>query len=88
MRPFLLTLGLIAALPFAATEASATSHDCNQLRATVATAVPGPVRSLPYYALDCGLISEIHLLTVTYQSDYGQQERRIRAVFRRVGLIR
>jgi len=86
--PFIFTLGLALALPFATAEANAASHERNQLRSTVLNGVPVQMRNLPYHGLDCAGISEIHLINVQYSNNSGEHIRRINAVLRRYGLIR
>lgn len=66
----------------------ADGHSCNQLRQSVQNRVPLQIRNLPYAALDCGAISEIHFLTSNRSYSTGFLQQRIEAVFRREGLIR
>ncbi len=89
MRSLILTLSLAMALPMIPSIASADSHSCNQLRQTIFNQAPATTRNLPYGALTCAGVSEIHLLIIrrsTYSST--QLESRIEAVFRGEGLIR
>lgn len=89
MRSLILTLSLAMALPMIPSMASAENHSCNQLRQGVINGVPLTVRNLPYAALPCSAISELHLLIVrrsSYSNSYLSD--RIEAVFRREGLIR
>ena len=89
MRSLILILSLAIAVPMMPTMASASGHSCNQLRQSVITRVPVTSRNLPYTALPCSSISELHLLlsrASSYSNSYLTQ--RIAAVFRRAGLIR
>lgn len=89
MRSLILTLSLALAVPMMPTMATADGHSCNQLRQGVLNRVPLTTRNLPYHALDCAAISELHLLlsrSGTYTSNYLSQQ--IEALFRREGLIR
>ena len=89
MRSLILTLSLAMALPMIPSVASATSHSCNQLRQTIFNQSPATIRNLPYGALTCAAVSEIHLLIIRRSSySVGQLEDRIEAVFRGEGLIR
>lgn len=88
MRSVILSLSLAMALPMVPTMASATAHDCNQLRNQVRIAVPGDVRNLPYAGLDCNAIGEIHLLNSAHAGNHNFLSQRIEAIFRREGLIR
>ncbi len=89
MRSLILTLALSVALPMVPSMASATSHSCNQLRQTIFNTAPAQTRNLPYGALTCAGVSEIHLLLIR-RGNYsvGTLEARIEAVFRGEGLIR
>jgi len=90
MRSAILTLSLALALPLIPVAAHADAHDtCNQLRNTVYNSIPVMSRDLPFAALDCAAIDEIHLLVTSgvRYSDF-QKNQRIEAVFRREGLIR
>lgn len=89
MRPLILTLSLALALPMMPTMAVADSHSCTQLRQSVVNRVPLTSRNLPYDALACSAISELHLLLNrrgSYSNSYLTQQ--IEALFRREGLIR
>jgi hypothetical protein len=91
MRTLILTLSLALALPMIPVMAQAGSHSdtCSQLRQSVVNRVPPVSRNLPYGALDCSAISELHLLLnrgSSYTNSYLSE--RIEAVFRREGLIR
>ncbi|ABD53474.1 hypothetical protein [Jannaschia sp. CCS1] len=89
MRSLILILSLALALPMVPTMASADAHSCNQLRQGVVNRAPTNARNLPYAALRCSAISELHLLlnrANSYSNSYLTQ--RIEAVFRREGLIR
>lgn len=90
MRSTILTLSLALALPLLPAAAHADAHsNCNQLRQNVFNTVPLMSRDLPFGALDCAAIGEIHLLVTQggHYSDF-QKNQRIEAVFRREGLIR
>ena len=82
-------LALAFALPLTATSASATAHDCAQLRQTIFNLAPPTTHDLPYAALTCAGVSQIHLILLTAGSQ-GQSRLAlsIEAVFRREGLIR
>ncbi len=89
MRSIILTLTLALALPLIPTTADATAHSCNQLRQTVFNQAPPTTRNLPYGALNCHGVSQIHLLLTT--SGHRNQSfliARIEAVFRNQGVIR
>ncbi|OAN79889.1 hypothetical protein A8B78_11645 [Jannaschia sp. EhC01] len=89
MRSLILTLSLALAVPLMPTMATADSHSCNQLRQSVVNRVPPVSHNLPYGALSCAAISELHLLLIrggSYSNHYLTQQ--IEAVFRREGLIR
>ncbi|MEJ6390934.1 hypothetical protein [Gymnodinialimonas ulvae] len=89
MRPLILILSLALALPLVPGAAQATNHSCNQLRQTVLNRAPASSRTLPYGALPCSAISEIHLLIARRGNmSMGRLADRIEAVFRREGLIR
>ncbi|WP_461429378.1 hypothetical protein [Gymnodinialimonas sp.] len=83
-----MTLSLALTLPMMATTASADGHSCTQLRQGVINNVPVTVRNLPYHALDCAAVGELHLL-ISRSHDYSRSylTQRIEAVFRREGLI-
>jgi hypothetical protein len=49
--------------------------------------VPAMSRDLPYAALDCAGISELHLLLVRFDGTAFQLNQRIEALFRRYGLL-
>ena len=84
---FIIALGLTAPM-MAATTASATAHDCQQLRNTVRNSVPGDVRNLPYHAINCNVVGEIHLLATANGHRHSWLSDRIEAIFRREGLLR
>lgn len=89
MRKIILTVSLACALPLLPGVAQATNHTCTQLRQTVFNQAPTTTRSLPYGALPCSAISEIHLLIARRGNmSMGRLADRIEAVFRREGLIR
>jgi len=89
MRSIVLTLSLALALPLIPTTADATGHSCNQLRQTIFNQAPITTRNLPYAALTCAAVSEIHLL-IARRGSYSESQlaSRIEAVFRGEGLIR
>jgi hypothetical protein len=74
-----------ATLPFG--PALADSHTCGQLRLSVEDRVPAMSRDLPYAALDCAGISELHLLLVRFDGSAFTLNQRIEAIFRRYGLL-
>jgi hypothetical protein len=67
--------------------AGADSHTCGQLRLSVENRVPTISRDLPYAAMDCAGISELHLLLVRFNGTTFNLNQRIEAVFRRYGLV-
>lgn len=79
-----LAMTLSASLSFAA---QADSHTCGQLRLSVEGRVPAISRGLPYDALDCAGISELHLLLLRFDGSLFMLNQRIEAVFRRYGLV-
>ena len=89
MRNLILTLSLALTLPMIPTLASAQTDNCAQLRQTIVNTGPIQARNLPYGALTCDGVSEIHLLIIRRNS-YSNAElvSRIEAVFRGEGLIR
>ncbi len=89
MRSIILTLTLALALPLIPTTADATAHSCNQLRQTIFNQAPPNTRTLPYGALNCHGVSQIHLILVTNNhQNQGRLTAQIEAVFRSQGLIR
>lgn len=87
MRSILFVLSLAMAVPALSTTAAlADGHSCNQLRQTVINRVPATLHNLPYAALPCSAISELHLLLITRGHDSNLSDR-VEAVFRREGLI-
>jgi hypothetical protein len=76
-----------AALCLVATAAQADRHTCDQLRLSVVDRVPAMSRELPYDALDCAGISELHLLLVRFHGPTFTLNQRIEAIFRRYGLV-
>lgn len=89
MRSLILTLSLAVALPLIPSMATADSHSCDQLRQTVFNRAPARAHNLPYGALQCSAISELHLLLIR-RGSYSDFEltQQIEALFRREGLIR
>lgn len=71
----------------AAGSVQADSHTCDQLRLSVENRVPAMSRDLPYAALDCAGISELHLLLMRFDGTAFTLNQRIEALFRRYGLI-
>jgi hypothetical protein len=67
--------------------AHADRHTCDQLRLSVENRVPAISSDLPYAALDCAGISELHLLLVRFDGTLFQLNQRIEALFRRYGLL-
>ncbi len=85
MKPWVFAVVFaIGTAPFAA---STDSHSCDQLRLSVENRVPAISRDLPYAALDCAGISELHLLLLRFDGTQFQLNQRIEALFRRYGLI-
>ena len=85
MKPWVFAVVFaIGTAPFAA---PADSHSCDQLRLSVENRVPAISRDLPYAALDCAGISELHLLLLRFDGTQFQLNQRIEALFRRYGLI-
>ena len=69
------------------TGAVADTHTCDQLRLSVEDRVPAISRDLPYDALDCAGISELHLLLLRFDGTAFLLNQRIEALFRRYGLV-
>lgn len=89
MRLAILPLLAALALPAAAAYAQTGPDACAQLRQTILNLAPATTLNLPYAALDCAAISEIHLLLVSNnQQTQNRLDSRIEAIFRREGLIR
>jgi hypothetical protein len=80
-----LCIAVAAALP--PTQVLADKHTCDQLRLSVEGRVPAMSRDLPYAALDCAGISELHLLLVRFDGTAFLLNQRIEALFRRYGLV-
>lgn len=85
MQPRLIAACLaLCLLPMSA---AADNHTCGQLRLSVENRVPAISRDLPYAALDCAGISELHLLLVRFDGTAFNLNQRIEALFRRYGLV-
>jgi hypothetical protein len=80
-------ISICAAICMMPVAASADSHTCGQLRLSVENRVPTISRDLPYGALDCAGISELHLLLVRFDGTRFTLNQRIEALFRRYGLV-